>query len=164
MAIQIKKMETEEEIRGKAYVHWYCWQTVYAGMVDQAYLEQLTLEKMEEKAFRSTDNVLVAKDDGRVVGFVGYGKSEEAGPEAGEIFTLYVLPAYFGTGLGLKLMNVALERLQDYRQIRVWLLKENKRADRFYQKCGFIPDGNEKLSKMGAVGIRMTLNRSPAKL
>lgn len=164
MAIQIKKMETEEEIRGKAYVHWYCWKTVYAGMVDQAYLEQLTLEKMEEKAFHSTDNVLVAKDDGRVVGFVGYGKSEEAGPEAGEIFTLYVLPAYFGMGLGLKLMNAALERLQDYRQIRVWLLKENKRAVRFYQKCGFIPDGNEKLSKMGAVGIRMTLNRSAADL
>ena len=52
----------------------------------------------------------------------------------------------------------------DYRIIRVWLLKENKRADRFYQKCGFAPDGNEKLSKVGAVGIRMTLDRSPANL
>lgn len=164
MAIIIKQMETEAEVRGKAYVHWYCWHTVYAGMVDQAYLDELTLGKMEEKAFRSTDNILVAKDGCRVVGFVGYGKSEEAGPEAGEIFTLYVLPAYFGMGLGLRLMNAALERLQDYRQIRVWLLKENKRAYRFYQKCGFTPDGNEKLSKVGAVGIRMTLDRSAADL
>lgn len=164
MAIIIKQMETEAEVRGKAYVHWYCWHTVYAGLVDQAYLEQLTLEKMEEKAFRSMYSVLVAKEGDRVVGFIGYGKSEEAGPEAGEIFTLYVLPAYFGTGLGLRLMNAALELLQDYRQIRVWLLKENKRAYRFYQKCGFTPDGNEKLSKVGAVGIRMTLDRGTANL
>ena len=164
MAIEIKQMETEDEIRGKAYVHWYSWHTVYAGLVDQAYLDQLTPEKMEEKAFRSTDDVLVAKDGDRVVGFVGYGKSDEAGLEAGEIFTLYVLPAYFGIGLGLQLMNAALERLREYRQIRVWLLKENKRAYHFYQKCGFTPDGNEKLSKVGAVGIRMTLDRSLANL
>lgn len=164
MAIEIKQMETEDEIRGKAYVHWYSWHTVYAGLVDQAYLDQLTPEKMEEKAFQWRDNILVAKDGDRVVGFTGYGKSGEAGPEAGEIFALYVLSEYFGTGLGLQLMNAALKQLRDYRIIRVWLLKENKRAYRFYQKCGFAPDGNEKLSKVGAVGIRMTLDRSLANL
>ena len=104
-------METEDEIRGKAYVHWYSWHTVYAGLVDQAYLDQLTPEKMEEKAFQWRDNILVAKDGDRVVGFIGYGKSGEAGPEAGEIIALYVLSEYFGTGLGLSFCKEAMEAM-----------------------------------------------------
>ena len=36
MAIVIKPMETDAEIRGKAFVHWKCWQEVYPGLVSQA--------------------------------------------------------------------------------------------------------------------------------
>ena len=87
---EIKKMETEEETMGKAYVHWRSWHATYPGLVSPAYLNALTLEKCEEIARRWPDNILVAKDGVRVVGFVGYGEStEEAG--AGEIYALYVL-------------------------------------------------------------------------
>ncbi len=161
MNIAIKKMETPEEIKGKASVHWRAWHEAYSGIVSQAYLDKLTLKKCEEIAFQWPDNILVAKDGDRVVGFVGYGKSGEEGPEAGEIFALYVLSEYYGTGVGLLLMNAGLEQLRDYSQIRLWLLKDNQRAFRFYQKCGFVADGKEKLSQtVGAVGIRMTLNRA----
>ena len=51
MTIIIKPMETDEEIRGKAFVHWKCWQVTYPGLVSQAYLDKLTLEKVEEMAF-----------------------------------------------------------------------------------------------------------------
>ena len=30
----LKPMETEEEIRGKAFVHWKSWQESYRGIVD----------------------------------------------------------------------------------------------------------------------------------
>ncbi len=40
----IKKMESDEEIKGKAYVHWKSWQVAYKGIVDQNYLDSLTLE------------------------------------------------------------------------------------------------------------------------
>ena len=33
MGIVIKRIETEEEIRGKAYVHWKAWQEAYPGMI-----------------------------------------------------------------------------------------------------------------------------------
>lgn len=33
MQITIKKMETDDEIRGKAYVHWKSWQEAYPGML-----------------------------------------------------------------------------------------------------------------------------------
>ena len=40
MNIILKKMETEEETRGKAYVHWKSWQEAYPGMVAQACQDQ----------------------------------------------------------------------------------------------------------------------------
>jgi len=45
MDIIIKKMESDAEIKGKAYVHWKSWQEAYPGMVAQSYLDKLTLEK-----------------------------------------------------------------------------------------------------------------------
>ena len=159
MDIEIKKMQTDEEKKGKAFVHWRSWHTTYPGLVIREYLDKLTLDKCEEMAFKWPDNILVAKNEEQVVGFIGYGESTE-NPNAGEIFALYVLPEYCGKGIGSKLMNAGLDLLQTYPQVYVWLLKENKNAFRFYLKCGFIPDGKEKMSeKVGAEGIRMTLCR-----
>ena len=109
MSIEIKKMESDEEIRGKAYVHWKSWQEAYKGMVDQNYLDSLTLEKCEEMAFKWPDNLIVAKEGDRVVGFVGYGKyHDEELIETGEIFAIYILEEYYGTGVGKALMQVGL--------------------------------------------------------
>ena len=49
MNIVIKKMETDAEIKGKAYVHWKSWQEAYSGIVDQRYLDSLTLDKFSEE-------------------------------------------------------------------------------------------------------------------
>ena len=156
MAIIVKPMETEDEIRGKAFVHWKCWQETYAGMVDPAYLDALTLEKVEERAFRWRDGLLVAKDRARVVGFVGYGKSGDALPETGEIFALYVLPEYQGKGVGGQLLEAGFQQLSAYKRICLWALKDNARAIRFYEKHGFFRDGAEKyVPRIEAAGIRM---------
>ena len=69
-------METDAEIKGKAYVHWKAWHEAYPGMVDQGYLDALTLETCEEKACRWRDNLLVGKTDDRVRGILS---GEEAG-------------------------------------------------------------------------------------
>ena len=156
----IKKMETEDEIKGKAFVAWRSWHEAYPGLVSQEYLDNLTLEKCEKVAFRLTDGFFVAKDDNQVVGFIGFGDRGEEAPETGEIFALYVLSEYYGKGVGRELMNEALQQLQGYSTICLWVLKENKRALRFYQKCGFAPDGEELVSpNCGATEIRMVLAR-----
>ncbi|MBQ7715744.1 MAG: GNAT family N-acetyltransferase [Clostridia bacterium] len=160
MSIIIKKMETEDEIKGKAYVHWRSWHEAYLGLVSREYLDRLTLEKCEETAFRWRDNLLVAKDADRVIGFVGYGDRGKEALETGEIFALYVLSEYYGKGIGRRLMEAGMKQLKDYSRICLWVLKENKRAIRFYQKCGFCPDGEESfLSNVGATEIRMTFTR-----
>ena len=155
MDILIKPMETEDEIRGKAYVHWKSWQESYRGIVDDGYLARMTLAQTEEKAFRWRDNILVAKDGGR---FVGYGPA--SGEEGvGEVFALYVLEEYQRRGIGYALMREALSLLKGCRVVYLWAFKENAKAIRFYEHVGFRQDGTEKELVLGSPvkGIRMTM-------
>ncbi len=161
--ITIKKMETDAETRGKAYVHWRSWQEAYAGIVDANYLDGLTLETCERMARRWTDNILIAKDTDRVVGFAAYGGYRGADLEnTGEIFAIYVLADHWGQGAGFRLMQEALSLLDRYPRVAVRVLKENKRAIRFYEKCGFRFDGFEDSLQLGSpvTEARMILERA----
>ena len=83
-------------------------------------------------------------------------ESDEELTETGEIFAIYVLEEYCGTGVGKALMQAGLGEL-DYQTVAVWVLKDNKRAIKFYEKCGFCIDGREEVIKLGSpiVEVRM---------
>lgn len=162
MSIAIKKMESDDEIKGKAYVHWKSWQEAYPGIVDQRYLDALTLDKCEKRAYQWPDNIIIAKDGESVVGFVGYGKYRNDDlKNAGEVFAIYILSEYYGKGVGYRLMNAALSQLAEYPRIAVWVLKNNNRAIRFYERCGYRFDGKEETLVLGSpvVEARMLLER-----
>ena len=143
-SFSLKPMESEEEIKGKAYVHYKSWQETYPGLVDAGYLQGLTLEKCTETARRWPDNIIVAKDGDRVIGFVGCGPYRDSTlPGCGEIFALYVLREYHGRRVGYELLNAAFEKLGDYKRIALWVLKGNDRAIGFYERYGFCFDGTE---------------------
>ncbi len=138
----IKPMESEEEIDGKGYVHYKSWHETYPGLIDAGYLEGITLEKCTAIARRWPENIIVAKDGERVIGFVGCGAYRDGTlPGHGEVFSIYVLQEYQGQKVGYELMSAALERLSDYRKVAVWVLKGNDRAIRFYERYGFRFDG-----------------------
>ena len=160
--VVIKKMESEEEINGKGYVHYKSWHETYTGLIDADYLERRTLEKCIATAHKCPDNILVAKDGEKVVGFVGYGAYRDDTLSAcGEIFTIYVLAAYHRQKVGYELMKAAIEKLSAYKKIAVWVLKENKRAIRFYERFGFRFDGTEAKIMLGTQNteLRMIFER-----
>ena len=147
--ITIKKMETDDEIRGKAFVHYTAWQEAYRGIVDQRYLDAMTPEKCLLAAQKWRDNILVALDGGRVVGFAGYGACRDGDLiDAGEVFALYTLSEYFGKGVGKALMDAALTALCRP-TVAVWVLCGNARAIAFYSKYGFRADGKEQTLTLG---------------
>ena len=57
----------------------------------------------------------------------------------GEIISIYLLPEYMGKGYGKELLDRAVSELvgKGYREIFLWVLEENHRARRFYEKFGF---------------------------
>jgi ribosomal protein S18 acetylase RimI-like enzyme len=71
-----------------------------------------------------------------------------------ELYALYVRPASWSTGTGRALMDRVLARSSGagYRSISLWVLRDNQRARRFYQRAGFAPDGaTNVLSRLGGV-------------
>ena len=158
--IIIKKMESDEEILGKAYVHFKAWQETYPGIVDPDFLSEQTLEKCEEIAYKYLDNILVAKDNDKVVGFVSYGKYRNSDLEdTGEVPAIYLLSEYQGRGIGKRMMEEALKHLEEYKQVALWVLKENRKAIGFYESCGFHPDGHEETIIFGSPIIEARMIR-----
>lgn len=163
----IKQMETDEEILGKAYVHWKSWQEAYADLLPQEFLKNTyTLERCQDWAVRYPQNILVALVDEKVVGFACYGSSsQEDLQEAGELYALYVLADYYDQGIGYQLIQAALEKLQSYETVSLWVLDGNTRAIAFYEKIGFQFDGVKKIVHLGAERIehRMILRQKVRK-
>lgn len=163
--VLIKPMETEEEILGKAFVHWRTWQIAYAGLIPDRYLSDPAFrERCEKNARRWTDGILVAKRGDDVIGFTGFGTAQDDDlGEAGEVYALYVLPEYWSRGVGYALMKAAAEALRDKARISLWVLDGNERAIRFYKRLGFRFDGAEKNLTLGEERRvkRMILERRP---
>lgn len=154
----IKPMESEAEINGKGYVHYKSWHETYTGLADATYMEGITLEKCTGIAHRWPENIIIAKDGERVIGFVGCGAYRDGTlPGCGEVFAIYVLKEYQGQKVGYELMNAAFERLTAYRRIAVWVLKGNNQAIRFYERYGFRFDGTEEEIVLGSPNTQLRM-------
>jgi GNAT superfamily N-acetyltransferase len=74
--------------------------------------------------------------------------------EVGELYALYLLPAWWSAGVGRALMTSALDSLRGdrYRRVVLWVLADNARARRFYERAGFTLDGGTNvLTGLGGV-------------
>ena len=149
MKIIIKTMETPEEIEGKSLVHWQTWREAYDDLLPADFQETMTLEKCRFFSQKYPENTLIAMDRKKVVGFISYGNFRDETIQAGEIIALYVLKDYYGKGVSKQLMHAAFVALDQFSEIYLWVLKENKRAIAFYQKMGFTFDGQEQILDLG---------------
>lgn len=134
---------TLDDVKDISRIHALSWKSAYEGIVPQAYLDELK-EDFWVSAFTAwiKNNVLTVQiitDSGSSVGCVAYGRSRDKSlPNWGEIVSIYLLPEYFGKGYGNKLLESALLDLKKsgYRNIYLWVLKDNQRARRFYENNG----------------------------
>ena len=83
-------------------------------------------------------------DGGDVVGFASVGPSRDE-DGLGELYAIYVAPDAWSTGAGRALLQAAERQLADeYATALLWVLEENPRARRFYERAGWAPDGARK--------------------
>ena len=149
MKIIIKTMETPEEIEGKSLVHWQTWREAYDDLLPAEFQETMTLERCRFFSQKYPENTLIAMDGKKVVGFISYGNFRDETIQAGEIIALYVLKDYYGKGVSKQLMHASFAVLDQFSEIYLWVLKDNKRAIAFYQKMGFTFDDQEQILKLG---------------
>jgi ribosomal protein S18 acetylase RimI-like enzyme len=98
-----------------------------------------------------------ASASGGIVGYASFGPETDVlnapwpypltadgeGGRVAELYALYVRPAWWSTGTGRALMDKVLARsaAAGYQSITLWVLRDNQRARRFYDRAGFAPDG-----------------------
>jgi ribosomal protein S18 acetylase RimI-like enzyme len=146
-----------EDVHQIAETHVASWRTTYIGQVPQSYLDELSVPKREaawtEVLAMPDHRVLVAEIDKKIVGFSSFGPSRDldASPGIGELYTIYLIEAHKGQGLGKELWDQTRDLMQQlgYTEATLWVLSTNKQARDFYQKVGFVLDGKEKKDTIG---------------
>ena len=129
-----------------AAIHIASWQWAYAGIVPAGYLDGLTatLAARTERWLgildRNESTTLVAECDGKVCGWVSYGALRDADAAAadGEVWALYLDPAYARQGIGRTLWQAAAQRLsaQGFHTVSAWVLQGNGGTVDFYRAMG----------------------------
>ncbi len=145
-------------------IHVAAWRAAYAGVMADVYLEGLdatTVGLRWESSLRESTGgsaVLVAlrNDEVRAMCAVGpfRGRSEPDAP-TGELWMLNADPSAFGTGAAVALHAEALRTLaqQGHPSAALWVVDENPRARRFYEREGWAADGVERVDEVGGSPI-----------
>lgn len=149
MSLEIRDA-TKDDITDIATIHVAGWQGAYGGIVDQAYLDSMTIESRIEQwtnHFNAGEtNAKIALVSGNVAGFVDCGSLKTPPPGtskirplySSEIYALYLKPEFFRQGVGTALIKNAAADLKEkkHQSMCLWVLKDNKRACSFYDAMG----------------------------
>ena len=140
-----------------AAVHVRTWQAAYVDVFGAERLAGMDVDARAERWRRWLEDgeaAFVVELDGRVVGFSWVGPSRDEDAE-GELYAIYALPDAWGTGAGSQLMDAGVEsmRASGYRNAVLWVLEDNPRARRFYEREGWSLDGGRKDAEF--VGMRV---------
>lgn len=168
---------TEADFRGVAECRVGGWRYAYTGLLPQPYLDAMDVgaevaEWREQAARGGSPHIqLVAEDaDGSIAGWAALGepRDEDAGPGDTELFTLYARPDRIGSGVGRALTAEAVARARartapggQPRRLLVWVLGSNARGRAFYERTGFVLDGDGRDLELGGVTVRDVRYRLP---
>ncbi len=129
-----------------------CWKGSYANVLSKDVRDRMT----EEASIELWSNALGANperetilgfEEGILVGFFRIGPDKND-LTRGHLFSLYVDPELAGRGFGTRLLEnaVALTRTNGFNEMTLWVFEENTAARSLYEKFGFSPTGENKIT------------------
>jgi ribosomal protein S18 acetylase RimI-like enzyme len=153
-----------DDARRLAEIHVETWRATYRGVMPQELLDALSVDARERQWNEWIPNpdvaAFVAESDGKVIGFVSVGRCWTE-PEIGELYAIYVVPEAQGSGAGPALMEAAVESLGErWDEAILWVATENPRARRFYEREGWVADGERVDESFGAAVPETRYRRS----
>ncbi|GGW78865.1 GNAT family N-acetyltransferase [Streptomyces caelestis] len=140
------------------------WQSAYRGLMPQSYLDGLSVAEDAERrrgylaqADGSVVNLVAEDTGGEVVGWACHGpyRDGEVITDDAELYAIYVHPEHLGQGAGQALLAESVARCAaaGHSRLLLWVLKENGRARRFYERAGFEVDGAEEPFEVAGVMV-----------
>jgi ribosomal protein S18 acetylase RimI-like enzyme len=158
-ASAVRRARADDTAR-MARVNVRCWQETYRGQMPDAVLDDPGLLVARERFWTAAvtderwreNRVAVAERDGELVGIAMSGPPLDTGAAwARQLFMLRVLAEHHGTGAGPALLDAVVDPGES---VALWVADPNPRAQAFYRKRGFVPDGATQVDS-GVREIRM---------
>ena len=143
--IRQAKVEDAKEI---ASIVNRSWQTAYKGLIDDDFLDSLSIEENTKrwieniKSQSEANNIYVYEDedDNKIKGVIRFGEpgDKKNNKFNAEIHVLYVEPDSKRKGIGTKLFKLAINNFLDRgkQDLIIWCLKGNTIGMNFYKKMG----------------------------
>jgi ribosomal protein S18 acetylase RimI-like enzyme len=150
---------TEADIPGIQRVAGETWRATYAGHMPGSDIAAFlagaySAEHLRGTIDRPSVDLFVAAAGEEIAGYVMAGVNREG---EGELFAIYVLPAWQGHGAGWRLWQTAVDalRTRGLTKLSLWVLTANEPARRFYERQGALA-GDEREWPVGASTIHET--------
>lgn len=151
-----------EDCPAIAELHVRAWRQAYRDILPARHLAALSVSAHEamwrRMVAQQSGQLRVARTADRLTGFVALGALRNADALAGqaEIWALYVEHESWGTGIGHSLWHPARQRLMQlgFRSVSLWVLADNERAIRFYERAGFVAEpGARKVLRLVDIAV-----------
>lgn len=147
------RLATLDDAKYCADIHAKSWNFAYCDIIPKEIINEhnarwpMIWNKMLDG---NTESHYVITLDDVIIGFltIAVSRDNDLKESFYEIIGLYLDPEYIGAGYGKRAMDWIKDEIKSrgYNNISLWVLKDNHRARSFYEKSGFISDGNTKPS------------------
>jgi ribosomal protein S18 acetylase RimI-like enzyme len=164
-AVNVREARAEDA-RPMARVHVESWRETYRDHMADAVLDDPDSVARRERFWDAAltderyaqNRAAVAEHEGEVIGIAMAGPQQQPDNDCdAHLYLIYVLAAYHGSGAGSALLKAVLD---PGASASLWVVDPNPRAQNFYRKHGFRPDGDRRLE--GDVSeIRMAAENEP---
>lgn len=142
--MEIRHMKQTDDRLAISRIYEESWKFAYRNIIPQSYLDSIPAGRWASNVDKAGMNTLVMIEKDAFIGTASYCQSRWSDFAClGEIVSIYFLPEYIGKGYGKQLLQAAIAELVRlrYRDIFLWVLEENHRARKFYEKAGFAFSG-----------------------
>ena len=152
-----------EDVPAMARVHVRSWQQTYRGLMRDEILDDPSFVARRERLWTAAlsderyakHRTAVAEHCGQIVGIAMAGPpTADDSSLAAHLYVLYLLEDHHGSGAGTELLEAVIGPAES---ASLWVADPNPRAQAFYRKHGFRPDGTYRVDD-GVREIRMSRN------
>lgn len=151
--MEVRKAKVGDEAR-MAEIQVAAWRRAYSGIMSPSLLDALDINQKTDMWRNALERAgkgsyIVSEVDGHVEGFAVFGPARDQDldeSESAEIVSINIDPDKWGVGLGRSLLNYMIDRFSadGFGSVHLWVVIQNERAIRLYQRNGFVSEGKIK--------------------
>ena len=155
---------TLEDAPAIARAHVAAWSEAYAGVVPEGFLASLSYKqrraRWEASLAENRETVLIEEREGQLAGVIAFGPSHDPdrdGTETGEIYVLFVAPAFWRKHVGTSLIEEAERRIARVgaRRLTHWVIARHVAGRRFCEHAGFRSDGAQRQGRFRSERLKL---------